>query len=117
LFSSRAAWQLGSLEWRQRCDCRGNPGDVLVIGGSGGPIVVLGALWSWWKSKRYYNLLIAVGALIPSSAGALVSQGIGASIFPIMNILGLVLIFLGYVYSRSSNQGRAIQGQHQARGA
>lgn len=72
----------------------------LLLSAVGGPIVVLGSLWSWWKTRRYYTLLIAVGALIPSAAGTVASQGGGLTLFPVLNILGLVLIFLGYVYSR-----------------
>jgi hypothetical protein len=89
----------------------------LLLAAVGGPIVLIGALWSWWKTRRYYNLLIALGALVPSSAGTLASQGIATAIFPVMNIIGLVLIFWGYVYSRSSGQGRVNQSQHQAREA
>ena len=72
----------------------------LLLSAVGGPIVVIGALGSWWKSRRAYTLLIAIGALVPSSAGTFASQGIGTAVFPLMNILGLVLIFAGYVYSR-----------------
>ncbi len=95
------------------------PTDVfyLLLAAVGGPIVVIGALWSWWKSRRYYNLLIALGALIPSSAGTMASQGIGMASFPIFNIVGLVLIFLGYVYSRPSNQSRPNSLTQEARGA
>lgn len=72
----------------------------LLLSAVGGPIVIVGSLWSWWKTHRYYTLLIAVGALIPSMAGSLASQNIATLVFPIMNVIGLVLIFLGYVYSR-----------------
>ena len=89
----------------------------LLLAAVGGPIVVIGAVWSWWKSRRHYNLLIALGALIPSSAGTMASQGIGMAIFPIFNIVGLVLIFVGYVYSRASNQGRTRHEVDEAREA
>ncbi len=72
----------------------------LLLSAVGGPIVVIGSLWSWWKTRRYYTLLIAAGALVPSSAGTLASQGLGLAWFPIMNIIGLALIFLGYIYSQ-----------------
>ncbi|MCY0879910.1 MAG: hypothetical protein OWU84_13350 [Firmicutes bacterium] len=72
----------------------------LLLSAVGGPVVVLGALWSWWKTRRYYTLFIAAGALIPSLSGTLASQGFGLFWFPVLNIVGLTLIFLGYVYSR-----------------
>jgi len=72
----------------------------LLLSALGGPIVVLGSLWSWWKTRRYYALLIAIGALAPSAAGILASQGTGLTVFPLLNIVGLVLIFFGYLYSR-----------------
>lgn len=76
----------------------------LLLSAVGGPIVVLGALWSWWKTRRHYTLLIAIGALIPSLAGTVASQGAGLSLFPMLNIVGLIVIFLGYVYSRPRSQ-------------
>lgn len=79
----------------------------IVMASVGGTIVIVGALWSWWKTRRYYNLLIAAGALAASTGGTMASQGVGLGILPVMNIVGLVLIFLGYIYSRSSAQGRA----------
>lgn len=72
----------------------------LLLSAVGGPVVVLGSLWSWWKTRRYYTLSIAVGALVPSLAGTLASQGMAEAWLPVLNIVGLVLIFLGYVYSR-----------------
>jgi len=69
----------------------------LLLSAVGGPIVVLGALISWWKTRKYSTLLIAIGALIPSLAGTIASQNGAISLFPLMNILGLVLIFLGYL--------------------
>ncbi len=79
----------------------------IIMASLGGTIVVVGAAWSWWKTRRHYNLLIAAGAIVAGIGGTLASQGVGLSILPAMNILGLVLIFLGYVYSRSSQQGRS----------
>lgn len=69
----------------------------LMLSAIGGPIVVFGALLSWWKTRQYYTLLIAIGALIPSAAGAFASQDVATTLFPLMNIFGLILIFLGYL--------------------
>ncbi len=79
----------------------------ILMASLGGTIVVVGALWSWGKTRHYYNLLIAAGAIAAGVGGTLASQGVGLGILPAMNIVGLVLIFLGYVYSRSSQQGRS----------
>lgn len=76
----------------------------LLLSAIGGPIVVFGALFSWWKTRRYYTLLIAMGALIPSLAGAFASQDVASSLFPLMNILGLLLIFLGYLHASPKSQ-------------
>ncbi len=73
----------------------------ILLSAIGGPIVVLGSLWSWWKTRRYYTLLIAAGALVPSMAGTLASQGSTTALFPLLNVVGLILIFLGYIYSKS----------------
>lgn len=87
----------------------------LLLSAVGGPIVVLGALWSWWKTRRHYNLLIALGALVPTMAGTLASQGSGDALFPLLNIMGLGLIFVGYLYSRPAVRvPQATTARHQA---
>ena len=78
-----------------------------IMASVGGTVVLIGAVWSWWKTRRYYNLLIAVGALASGIGGVLVSQGVALSMLPTFNITGLVLIFLGYVYSRSAPGARS----------
>ena len=65
----------------------------------GGTIVVVGALWSWWKSRRYYTLLIAIGATASGVGGSLGSQRAVLSMLPIMNIVGLLLILAGYLFA------------------
>lgn len=73
----------------------------------GGTVVLAGALWSWWKTKRGYNLLIGAGVLLSGLAGTLASQGMGVVAFPFVNLVAVVLIFLGYVMSRSAHAARA----------
>ena len=46
-----------------------------------------------------------VVALVPSWAGTLASQGLTEAWFPVFNMVGLVLIFLGDVYSRPRTRG------------
>lgn len=86
----------------------------LLLSAVGGPIVVLASLGSWFKTRRYYPLFIAVGALIPSLAGTMASQGLGMSGFPLLNMVGLVLIFIGYLYSQpkaSPKTSRLVPGR------
>ncbi len=78
-----------------------------IMASVGGTVVLVGAVWSWWKTKRTYNLLIALGALASGVGGMLVSQGVALSVLPAWNIAGLILIFLGYLYSRSTHGGRS----------
>ncbi|MDA8193424.1 MAG: hypothetical protein M0Z53_05450 [Thermaerobacter sp.] len=78
----------------------------IVMSSLGGTVVLVGALWSWWKTRRFYNLLIAAGVMVSSSAGALASQGRITAVFPFVNIAAVTLIFLGYIYSRPSAAGR-----------
>ena len=75
----------------------------LLLSAVGGPIVVLSTGWSWWKTRKHPVLLIAVGALIPTVAGTLASQGITTAVFPLLNIVGLVLIFIGYLHAGPSS--------------
>ncbi|MCY0863779.1 MAG: hypothetical protein OWQ57_02395 [Sulfobacillus sp.] len=78
----------------------------IPIAAVGGTLVFVGAVWSWWRTRRGYNLLIAVGVLVSSGAGTLASQGAAGAAFPLTNIVALVLIYLGYRYSRASSAGR-----------
>lgn len=71
----------------------------------GGMVVVLGALWSAWRQRRWALLAIAAGALTSSAAGVLATSRTGESWFAWANLLGLLLIALGYEWA--SFQSRA----------
>jgi hypothetical protein len=76
-----------------------------LIAGWGGTLVVLGALWSAWRLRRWALLAIALGALTSSAAGAGAASHPGASWFPWANVVGLILIAFGYEWA--SLQSRA----------
>ncbi len=65
----------------------------------GGTMVVVGALWSWWKSRRHCTLLIAVGATASGVGGSLAPQEVVLSVLPVMNIVGLFLMLAGYLFA------------------
>lgn len=74
----------------------------IILSALGGSVVWVGALWSFWRSRHIYNLLIAGGVMIAGLAGTLASQGLGTIAFPLANIVALLLIFWGYVQARES---------------
>lgn len=71
----------------------------LLLNIVGGLALILGALWSWWTTKRLGVLLIGVGALFPFTGGTLSTLG-----FPegriIAQLIGIVIMFAGFVKSQ-----------------
>lgn len=84
----------------------------IILVSLGGTIVFVGAIWSWWKTRRFYNLLIALGVVISSMAGTFASQGLGTVAFPFANLVAVIIIFLGYIYSRPSGGPKAPSKSH-----
>lgn len=71
----------------------------------GGMIIVWSSLWSAWKFRRWQPLLIAAGALASSTGGTLASMGLGLAVLPLMNVVGLIGIFLGDFYAAARLAG------------
>lgn len=65
-----------------------------VLSGIGGMILILGPLYSWWKTRFTPNLFIAVGALILSAAGRLAALG-NPAFLPLAELLGIAIIYYG----------------------
>ena len=65
------------------------PGAIALIGG---------ALYSWYKTKTNYNLLIGVGALIVASGGSLARFGIEDLIY-ITELIGVFVMLVGFIRS------------------
>ncbi|MBX5467592.1 MAG: hypothetical protein K6U14_08920 [Firmicutes bacterium] len=70
-----------------------------VTAGVGGAVVVVSCFWSAWRRRALGPAVIGAGALLSSAAGSLASQGLGLWVFPLVNLIALVLIFLGYEWS------------------
>lgn len=65
------------------------PGSVALIGG---------ALYSWWRTRGGYNLLIAGGAALMASGGTLTRQGLSELLY-IFLLLGIAILFVGFLRS------------------
>lgn len=66
-----------------------------VLTSSIGALVIFGgAIWSWWKSRRSYNLLIALGTLFFAAGGAAGNLG-GVAGFYGAHLLGSIILYLG----------------------
>ena len=83
---------------------------AVLLGGAGagtdwsprdlGPAaLVLGAIWSWWRTRYIYNLGIALGGIVFSLADTLAAYGVVA-IFFLAQILGIVLLYWAVERSR-----------------
>ena len=92
-----------------------NPGRVafLVLNVAGGLALIGGALWSYVKTRAPGVLLIGVGALLPALGGALASWT-GYDDRIMMQFMGIVVMFAGYVRSREA-PARATSAETTAR--
>jgi hypothetical protein len=66
----------------------------------GGTVLVGGALYSYIRDrKRIYNLLIALGGLLPMIGGSALGFFQNPDVFFEFELGGIVLLFLGFVFS------------------
>ncbi len=66
----------------------------IVLGTLGGAALILGALYSWWRSRQSYNLLIALGGIVFVIADTSAGLGSGLLFFP-GQIIGMLLLYFG----------------------
>jgi hypothetical protein len=86
------------------------PGALVVmgfafLGGLGGAAMVVGAVWSWWKTHQVFNLGIALGGIIFSLADTLAAYGI-PGLFYGAEIVGVLVLYWAVVRSRAPEPGR-----------
>ncbi len=77
-----------------------------LLGAFGGLALILGALYSYIRSRQSYNLLIALGGIVFSVADTVGQFGHGVLFFP-AQILGMLLLYFGVA---GSNEVAARQG-------
>ncbi len=65
------------------------PGSIALIGG---------ALYSWYMTRRNYNLFIAIGALLVASGGSLSRFGMEWALY-ILELLGVAVMYIGFIKS------------------
>ena len=66
----------------------------IVLGTLGGGALILGALYSYLRSRQAYNLLIALGGIVFVVADTSAGLGSGLLFFP-GQILGMLLLYFG----------------------
>ncbi len=74
-------------------------GTVALVGGA------LYSAWVYWRRRLMphrviSNILIAVGALMPALGGTLMRYGGSITVFYILELLGIVIIFVGFLRNR-----------------
>lgn len=65
------------------------PGSIALIGG---------ALYSWYITRRSYNLFIATGALLVASGGGLSRFGVEWALY-VLELLGVAVMYMGFIKS------------------
>jgi len=65
------------------------PGSIALIGG---------ALYSWYITKRSYNLFIAIGALLVASGGGLSRFGMEWALY-MLELVGVAVMYTGFIKS------------------
>lgn len=65
------------------------PGSIALIGG---------ALYSWYLTRRSFNLFIAAGALLVASGGGLSRFGVEWALY-VLELLGVALMYTGFIKS------------------
>ena len=65
------------------------PGSIALIGG---------ALYSWYVTRRSYNLYIAIGALVVAGGGGLSRFGVESALY-VFELLGIAIMYIGFIKS------------------
>ncbi len=65
------------------------PGSIALIGG---------ALYSWYITRRSYNLFIAIGALLVASGGGLSRFGMEWALY-MLELVGVAVMYMGFIKS------------------
>ncbi|MCZ7384334.1 MAG: hypothetical protein O8C63_06235 [Candidatus Methanoperedens sp.] len=65
------------------------PGSIALIGG---------ALYSWYITRRSYNLFIAIGALLVASGGGLSRFGMEWALY-LLELFGVAVMYIGFIKS------------------
>ncbi|MCX9010956.1 MAG: hypothetical protein OIN66_07530 [Candidatus Methanoperedens sp.] len=68
------------------------PGSIALIGG---------ALYSWYITRRSYNLFIAIGALLVAGGGGLSRFGMEWALY-VLELLGIALMYIGFIKSEEA---------------
>lgn len=75
----------------------------MLLSGIGAMALFLGAVYSWFKTRRNSNLWIAVGALVFSAGGAIEKYMNIHEFFYICQALGAIVLFIGVSSSMSKS--------------
>lgn len=78
-----------------------------LLGAVGAGAMVVGALWSWWRTRLWFNLGIAGGGVVFSLADTLAAYGIPALFF-VAEIFGVLLIYWAVENSRAPRTADAV---------
>lgn len=73
----------------------------LLLNIVGGLALIGGALLSWWQTRQAGVLLIGAGALLPFAGGSL-STLFALDLRVVLQFLGIVIMFLGYLRGREA---------------
>ncbi len=72
------------------------PGSIALIGG---------ALYSWYITRRSYNIFIAIGALLVAGGGGLSRFGVEWALY-MLELLGIAVMYIGFIKSEEAIEKR-----------
>jgi hypothetical protein len=78
----------------------------LVVNVVGGLALIVGAVWSWWRTRRLGVLLIGLGAMLPFAGGSLQTLAL-LDDRVVLQFLGIAVMFAGYLQGREAGRRAA----------
>lgn len=77
---------------------------------AGALLILGGALWSYYRTRRIYNLYIALGTLVFSSGGAAAGILHFPGVFSITQSIGIILLYLGVSQAGAMRRASPVAG-------
>lgn len=72
-----------------------------ILSGIGGIVLMLGAFWSWWKTRKRSPLMIVVGSLVLMAAGRLATLGYPQWL-PLSELAGITIMYYGFIGAKQN---------------
>ncbi|WP_018133017.1 hypothetical protein [Effusibacillus pohliae] len=72
-----------------------------ILSGIGGTVLLLGAAWSWWKTRRRQPLMVVAGSLVLMVVGRLAKLGYPEWL-PLGELIGISVMYYGVLQTKQN---------------